>query len=158
ATKYICLPWFKEGRDLYVIMADPTNVVAADAIAFRTGWRVKPGGAPGAGVPLAVQRFYGAGGEAPAPFGNTVLGAQLSIATEIPETEGDEEEDVEKGAQAAPLVKLVNAIFADAIRAGASDIHIEPQEKGLNLRYRVDGLLRNVTQMPRRLQNKVISR
>ncbi len=158
ATKYVCLPWFKEGRDLYVIMADPTNVVAADAIAFRTGWRIKPVVAPESEILLALQRFYAAEEQSLAQFENVNLDEQLSIATEIPEAEGDEEEDVEKGAQAAPLVKLVNAIFADAIRAGASDIHIEPQEKGLNLRYRVDGLLRNVTQMPRRLQNKVVSR
>ena len=55
-------------------------------------------------------------------------------------------------------MKLVNAILADAIRAGASDIHIEPQEKGVNLRYRVDGLLRQVTTMPKSVQTKVISR
>jgi type IV pilus assembly protein PilB len=126
ATKYVCLPWFVDGRDLYLIMADPTNAAAADAIAFHTGHKVKPVVAPESEI-LAE-------GDAP-----------------------EAEVNIEK-AQAAPIVKLVNGILADAIRAGASDIHIEPQEKGLNLRYRVDGLLRSIMTMPKRIQTNVVSR
>ena len=157
AVKYVCLPWFVDGRELYLIMADPTNVTAADAIAFCTGHRVKPVVAPESEIILALQRFYAAEETSLAQFENIDLAEQLSVVTDT-ERDASEEEDVEKGAQGAPLVKLVNGILADAIHAGASDIHIEPQEKGLNLRYRVDGLLRHVMTMPKRIQGKVISR
>jgi type IV pilus assembly protein PilB len=157
AIKHVCLPWFVEGRDLYLIMADPTNVVAADAIAFRTGLKVKPVVAPESEIILALQKFYAAEENSLALFEDANLADQLSV---VVDTESDQpgEEDTEAAVTGAPLVKLVNAILTDAIRAGASDIHIEPQEKGLNLRYRVDGLLRQVMTMPKRVQNKVVSR
>ena len=157
AMKHLCLPWFVEGRELYLIMADPTNVIAADAIAFHTNLKVKPVVAPESEVLAALERFYAAEEESLAQFENLDLAGQLSVVTEQ-EAELGVEEDLEKAAQGVPLVKLVNAILADAIRAGASDIHIEPQQKGLDLRYRVDGLLRKVMTMPKRVQTKVASR
>ena len=157
ANKHACLPWFVEGRELYLIMADPTNITAADAIAFHTGLKVKPVVAPESEIILAVQRFYAAEENSLAQFEDLNLVDQLSVVAEG-ETDSSGDEDPEKEVQGAPLVKLVNAILTDAIRAGASDIHIEPQEKGLNLRYRVDGLLRQVMTMPKRVQNKVVSR
>jgi type IV pilus assembly protein PilB len=157
ATKYACLPWFVEGRELYLIMADPTNVAAADAIAFSTGLKVKPVVAPESEILLAMQRFYSIEEASLAQFGDIDLAEQLSVMTESTEDEA-EDDGPEVDAQGVPLVKLVNAILVDAIRAGASDIHIEPQEKGINVRYRVDGLLRHVTTMPKGIQTKVISR
>ena len=157
ATKHACLPWFVEGRDLYLIMADPTNVTAADAIAFHTSLKVKPVVAPESEVVAALERFYAGEEESLAQFENLDLADQLSVVTE---GEGDVggDEDLETAAMGAPLVKLVNAILADAIRAGASDIHVEPQQKGVDLRYRVDGMLRKVMTMPKRVQAKVASR
>ena len=157
AIKHGCLPWFVEGRDLYLIMADPTNVAAADAIAFHTSLKVKPVVAPESEVTAALARFYAAEEESLAQFDNLDLADQLSVVSDQAEEVGGDE-DLEKGALGAPLVKLVNAILADAIRAGASDIHIEPQQKGVDLRYRVDGLLRKVMTMPKRVQAKVASR
>ncbi len=157
AAKHACLPWFVDGRDLYLIMADPTNVAAADEIAFHAGLKVKPVVAPESEVLLALNRFYAAEESSLAQFEKIDLG-ELSVVADLSEKELAQEEDLEKAAQGAPLVKLVNAILADAIRSGASDIHIEPQEKGLNLRYRVDGLLRHVMTLPKRIQMKVISR
>jgi type IV pilus assembly protein PilB len=157
AMKHLCLPWFVEGRDLYLIMADPTNLAAADAVAFHTNLKVKTVVAPESDVIAALERFYAAEDESLLQFENLDLSDQLSVVTEQ-ETEQGIDEDLEKAAQGAPLVKLVNAVLADAIRAGASDIHIEPQQKGLDLRYRVDGLLRKVMTMPKRVQSKVASR
>ena len=156
AVKYSCLPWFVEGRDLYLIMADPTNVAAADAVAFHAGLRIKPVVAPESEILAAVERFYAAEESALAQFDNIDLADQLLMVTDQ-DAESGVEEDVE-AAQAVPLVKLVNAILADAVRAGASDIHIEPQAKGVDLRYRVDGLLRKVMSMPKRVQSKLVSR
>jgi len=113
--------------------------------------------APESEVTAALARFYAAEEESLAQFDNLDLADQLSVVSDQAEEVGGDE-DLEKGALGAPLVKLVNAILADAIRAGASDIHIEPQQKGVDLRYRVDGLLRKVMTMPKRVQAKVASR
>jgi type IV pilus assembly protein PilB len=156
ALKYTCLPWFVEGRDLYLIMSDPTNVAAADAVAFHAGLRIKPVIAPESEIVAAIERFYAAEETSLAQFDNLDLADQLSVVSEE-EVDIGADEDV-SATQGAPLVKLVNAILADAIRAGASDIHVEPQQKGVDLRYRVDGLLRKVMTMPKRVQTKVVSR
>ena len=156
ATKYLCLPWFVEGRELYLIMADPTNVTAADAVAFHTGLKVRPVVAPETEVAEAIVKFYAAEESSLAQFDSIDLADQLSVVSDQEVEPGDE--NLEQAAQTVPLVKLVNAVIADATRAGASDIHIEPQEKGVTLRYRVDGLLRQVMTMPKRVQGKVISR
>ena len=156
ALKYVCLPWFVEGRDLYLIMADPTNVAAADAVAFHAGLKVKPVVAPESEILAALERFYAAEETSLAQFDNLDLADQLSVVTE--QDVEEDEEDAEAAAQGGPLVKLVNAILADAIRTAASDIHIEPQPKGIDLRYRVDGLLRKVMNMPKRVQGRLISR
>jgi type IV pilus assembly protein PilB len=157
ATKYLVLPWFVEGRDLYLIMADPTNLAAADAVAFHAGLKVKPVVAPESEVGEAVARFYSAEEASLAQFENLDLADQLSVVTEQ-DRDAALEESLEDAIQSGPLVKLVNAMIAEAIRQGASDIHIEPQEKGVTLRYRVDGMLRQVMSMPKRVQNKVVSR
>jgi type IV pilus assembly protein PilB len=156
ALKHTCLPWFVEGRELYLIMADPTNIAAADAVAFATGLKVRPVVAPESEILSALERFYKAEESSLAQFENLSLSEQLLV---VSETQTDAaEEDVEKAALHEPVVKLVNAILADAVRAGASDIHIEPQERSVVLRYRVDGLLRLVMSMPKRVQNRVLSR
>ena len=157
AVKHTCLPWFVEGRELYLIMADPTNLDAMDAVAFATGLRVRPVVAPEGEILAALQRFYAAEESSLALFENVSLAEQLQVVSEG-EGEALADEDAGKSAQREPVVKLVNAILADAVRAGASDVHVEPQEKAVMLRYRVDGLLRAVMTMPKRVQSRVISR
>ena len=157
AIKYGCLPWFVEGRDLYLIMADPTNIVAADAVAFAAGLRVRPVVAPELEVVAAIQRFYAAEETSMAQLEEMDVAEQLSVVAEG-DIDAAADEDVAEAALAAPVVKLVNAVLADAVRAGASDIHIEPQQRDVSLRYRVDGLLRQVMRMPLRVHNKVVSR
>jgi type IV pilus assembly protein PilB len=157
AIKYGCLPWFVEGRDLYLIMADPTNIVAADAVAFAAGLRVRPVVAPELEVVAAIQRFYAAEETSLAQLEGMDVAEQLSVVAEG-DADMATEDDTAEAAQAAPVVKLVNAVLVDAVRAGASDIHIEPQQRDVSLRYRVDGLLRQVMRMPLRVHNKVVSR
>jgi type IV pilus assembly protein PilB len=157
AVKHSCLPWFIEGRELYLIMADPTNLAAADAIGFATGLRIRPVVAPESEIAGALERFYAAEEASLLQFENVNLSEQLQVVSES-ETEAATDEDAARAAQGTPVVKLVNAILADAIRAGASDIHVEPQEKLVQLRYRVDGLLRPVMTMPKRVQSRIISR
>jgi type IV pilus assembly protein PilB len=154
--KYLCLPWLIEGRELFLIMADPMNVTAMDAVGFQTGLKVKPVVAPETEVAAAIERFYAAEEASLAQFENIDLAEQLSVVSDQDVDTGAEDE--QEGLAGGPLVKLVNAVLADAIREGASDIHIEPRQKGTDLRYRVDGLLRKVMTMPKRVHGKLISR
>jgi type IV pilus assembly protein PilB len=157
AVKYACLPWFVEGKDLYLIMADPTNLDAADAVAFKTGLRVKPVVAPESEVQAALERLYTTEAEDAtlAQFEGIDLQGQLET---LGDTDEEKQEESEEVLSSGPVVTMVNAVLLDAIRAGASDIHIEPQEKAVFLRYRVDGMLRHVMKIPKKVQNKVISR
>jgi len=155
ARRFACLPLFVEGRDLYLVMSDPTDVEAADAVGFHTGLRTRPVAAAEHQIQAALQRYYGIEADVEARLAGD-LGEQIALVGETePVVEAQDEGDA---ASAAPVVKLVNSILADAIRAGASDVHIEPQPRGVELRYRVDGLLRRVTQMQRRIHRRVASR
>jgi type IV pilus assembly protein PilB len=126
-------------------------------VSFATGLKIKPVVAPESEVLTALERFYAAEEQSLAQFENLDLADQLAVVSDE-EVELGGDENLEQAAQAVPLVKLVNAILADAIRAGASDVHIEPQERNVTLRYRVDGLLRQVMTLPKRIQGKVVSR
>ena len=156
AVQHRCLPWRIEGRELYLLMADPTDLGAMDAVAFASGLRVRPVVIPDHQLAVAIASTYHVeSDDALERFDDVDLADQLSVIDEI---EADDVEDMSRAAQSAPVVKLVNAIFADAIRAGASDIHIEPQQKGVDLRYRVDGVLRLIMNIPKRSQAKIVSR
>jgi type IV pilus assembly protein PilB len=159
AIKHRCLPWTIDGRDLHLIMADPTDVAAMDAVRFHTGLRVKPIVGPEGEVVAAIDRAYNTD-ESVANFADSVqLTDQLAVMDEADaDPLATSDEDLQRAALSAPVTKLVNAIFADAIRLGASDIHIEPQQKGTNLRYRVDGALRQIMTMPKRTHPRVVSR
>jgi type IV pilus assembly protein PilB len=158
ALKHSCLPWFVDGHNLHLIMADPTDLAAIDAVAFHTGLNVKPVMANESEVQAALERHYATAESSLAQFENLDLADQLSVVVET-ETEGATEPTLaDVSADEAPVVKLVNAILVDAIAAGASDIHLEPQAKSVLLRYRVDGRLRQVMTMPRRIHPKLISR
>lgn len=160
ATKHRCLPWLVEGRNLRLIMADPTDLVAIDAIQFHTGLRVHPVVGAESEVVAAIAKTYDDHEAVDQFCDNIQLNDHLAL---VDASDGDEsapgsEEDLQKAALAAPVTKLVNAIFVDAIRMRASDIHIEPQQKGTILRYRVDGRLHQVMTMPKRTHPKVVSR
>jgi len=156
AVQHRCLPWRLEGRELFLLMADPTDLAAIDAIAFKSGQRIRPVVLPDHQITAAIEKHYGVKAEdALEYFDHVDLLDQLSVVDDI---DVDDVEDLSKAALATPVVRLVNAIFIDAIRAGASDIHIEPQLKGVDMRYRVDGALRRVMNIPKRSQAKIVSR
>ena len=161
AVKHRCVPWMVEGRDLYLVTADPTDVQALDTIGFKTGLRVKAVVAPENQVISVIEKLYPDGQELEQlPSADALaLADQLAIVDEVDADDvGTSDQELERAAQAGPVIKLVNSIFADAIQALASDIHIEPQQKGVNLRYRVDGALRHIITMPKRSQAKIVSR
>lgn len=148
ARRYLALPigWY-EGR-LIVAMADPSNVFAVDDIRTVTGAEIRIAVATAGSVLGAISRFHRVDSEAEdasAEAANTFEGeADLSKVREITED--------------SPIVKLVNLLVTQAISDRASDIHIEPGEDDVRVRYRIDGVLHEVMRPPKRIQSGIISR
>jgi type IV pilus assembly protein PilB len=150
----MALPVKRSGRRLVVAMANPSNIFAIDDIKFITGFEVQPVVAPEAAIKKAIDKAY----DSVASFENVMKGMEDDI--EVIEEEEDQTPDVTLlgEAEQAPVVKLVNSLITDAVRKGASDIHIEPYEKVLRVRFRVDGMLYEMMQPPLRLKNAITSR
>ncbi|HXI10760.1 MAG TPA: type IV-A pilus assembly ATPase PilB, partial [Thermodesulfobacteriota bacterium] len=155
AQKYQVIPVSRTGSTLVVAMADPSNIFAIDDIKFLTGYNVEPLVASDASIKTAIDNLYQ----------SSEMGLE-GVLTEFDDNEmeliQDEEEidlmDLKKAVEDAPVVKLVNLILTDAIKKGASDIHIEPYEKSFRVRYRVDGVLTEVMKPPMKLKNAIVSR
>src|SRR6478672_6252504 len=159
-------------------MTDPTNVFAMDDIEFMTGYNVGPVVASEVAVIDAIQKYYPNGGKASivqVQTGASALDAasrgleELQQSLEEPQT--DEEgvevldevheisaETLAKQASEAPIIRMVNVLLMSAIQQGASDIHIEPYEKELRVRYRIDGLLYNIMNPPLKMRDAISSR
>ncbi len=164
ARKYNILPVNKTGATLTIAMADPTNVFAMDDIKFMTGYNVEPVVASEIALQHSIDRHYGA---SHALELKKVMEEMSSLETqdtnlEVLEDDGVEEAiDLEKlveEGEEAPVVRLVNIILTDAIKRGASDIHVEPYEKEYRIRYRVDGILYEVMNPPPKLKEAIASR
>jgi type IV pilus assembly protein PilB len=159
ARKYTILPISKAGAKLTIAMLDPTNVFAMDDIKFMTGYNVEPVVAAETSLRLAIERYYGS------THAIELKKVMEEIATEeetdLEVLEEEEELDLaalESESEEAPVVRLVNIILTDAIKRGASDIHIEPYEKDLRVRYRIDGILYEMMHPPLRLREAITSR
>ncbi len=166
ALRHQVLPvsWF--GATLTVAMADPTNVFALDDIKFRTGFNVEPVVASETEVLAAIQRYYNNHNadeaERKKELEDIVTFIDESTAGSV-ELEAEDEgtlnlSALEKAAEEAPVIRLVNYILNDAVKQGASDIHLEPYEKQYRVRYRIDGLLQPVMNPPFKLRDAIISR
>ena len=155
ALKYQVIPVSRTGSTLVVAMADPSNIFAIDDIKFLTGYNVEPLVASDAAIKAAIEEYY----EGPDMELDGVLNEFDEDDIDVIQ---DEEEvdlsDLKKAVEDAPVVKLVNLLLTDAIKKGASDIHIEPYEKAFRVRYRVDGVLLEVMKPPYRLKNAIVSR
>jgi type IV pilus assembly protein PilB len=175
AQKYQIVPLSRAGATLTIAMTDPTNVFAMDDIKFMTGYNVEPVVASETAVIEAIQKYYGKAAAAAAAGAAGVPGASaLEVASRaleempvITDEEGveviDEIEEISvealaKQGEEAPVIKLVNVILMSAIQKGASDIHIEPYEKELRVRYRIDGILYAIMQPPMRFRDAITSR
>jgi len=159
ARKYNVIPVNKTGATLTLAMTDPTNIFAMDEITFMTGYRVEPVVASEEAIRERIDRNFGSSRELELKKVMEDLTTVDEAALEL--MEEDEEVDVGKLAeesQEAPVVRLVNIMLTDAIKRGASDIHVEPYEKNYRVRYRIDGLLREVMNPPQRLKDAITSR
>ncbi|MBM4130479.1 type II secretion system protein GspE, partial [bacterium] len=151
AGKFQVLPIARRGRVLTVAMANPSNIFAIDDIKFITGLDVQPAVAGEMAIKKAVDKYYATTDS----LASIMEGIEDEI--ELVEDAGDDDVSAQEG-QNAPVVKLVNTLLAEAVKMGASDIHIEPYEKNLRVRYRVDGVLQEVMEPPVKLRNAIISR
>ena len=148
------VPVSRTGNALIVAMADPTNLNAIDDLKFLTGYNIEPVIASETAIQNAIERYYNVGpsyDEVMAGFDETEIGFS-----------GDDEDvnllELEKASEDAPVVRLVNMVLLNAIKKGASDIHIEPYEKKLRVRYRIDGVLTEEMTPPLKLKNAITSR
>ena len=159
ARKYTILPVTKVGAKLTIAMIDPTNVFAMDDIKFMTGYNVDPVVASESALRVAIDPYYGS---THAIELKKVMEDRAEPAdTSLEVLDEEEELDIESltaESEEAPVVKLVNIILTDAIKKGASDIHIEPYEKEYRVRYRIDGVLYEMTRPPLRLREAITSR
>jgi type IV pilus assembly protein PilB len=182
ARKYQIIPLSRSGSTLTIAMTDPTNVFAMDDIKFMTGYTVEPVVASEIAITDAVEKYYPGGkGGSPAKggkpgAGGAATGSTLEMASrgleELQNSLGGGADDVEvleelqeisaealaRQGEDAPVVRLVNVVLMSAIQKGASDIHIEPYEKELRVRYRIDGILYNIMSPPMKYRDAIVSR
>ncbi|MBI4590809.1 MAG: type IV-A pilus assembly ATPase PilB [Candidatus Rokubacteria bacterium] len=162
AKKYEVLPVKRTGNALTLAMADPTNVFALDDVAFMTNLQVLPVVASQGAIRKAIDRIY----ESKIDALSEAISAIEGEAPDVEVLEGGEDAapskvdifELKDASEEAPVVKLVNLILTDAIRRGASDIHLEPYEKVFRVRYRIDGVLQEMMAPPKRLEAALLSR
>jgi type IV pilus assembly protein PilB len=159
ARKYQFIPVSKTGATLTVAMSDPTNVFAMDDITFITGYRVEPVVASEEALREAIDKYYGTTHAIELKKVMEDLSTVEEASLEVLEEEEELDiADLETGAEEAPVVRLVNLILTDAIKRGASDIHIEPYEKTYRVRFRIDGILYEIMNPPMKLKEAICSR
>ena len=158
AERHKVIPINKQGSSLIVAMSDPSNIYAMDDIKFLTGYNVEVVVAPETTINRAFDRYY----DENAGQGTDYQAILESFEEDEVNVVGDEDrvdiDELEKSSKEAPVVRLVNLVLVDAVKRGASDIHIEPYEKDFRIRYRIDGVLYEVMRPPQRLRNAITSR
>ena len=170
AKNHSVVPVKKEGQNLWLAMSNTNNITAMDDVRMVSGCRVYPVMAVPGAIEDALRKYYGGTAEAgtvtpvaaPAPDENfnsdirsAIAGAQIARGREDDDP-GDAE--AEKMADQAPIIKLANALIQQGIADRASDIHVEPQQRALRVRYRVDGVLMEAMTIPKNLQAPLVSR
>jgi type IV pilus assembly protein PilB len=187
AQKHSVLPLSRVGATLTLAMVDPTNVFAMDDVKFMTGLNVEPVVVAEGSVQQAIAKYYGTSREIelasatveevshlPSKASNNGGGIthadlvsldsidfETGHGEDVEVVEDNEEIDLttlSRMSEDAPVVRLVNVLLVDALRRGASDIHVEPYEKELRIRFRIDGVLYDVMHPPLKLRDALISR
>jgi type IV pilus assembly protein PilB len=157
ARKHEVLPIGRSAGALTLAMVDPTNLSAVDDVSFRTGMRVFPVICLPSQIRQAIETLYD---HAKAGLATALSDAEADVAAPI-ESGPDERidpNDLRASADQVPVVRLVHMVLTEAINRGASDIHLEPAERELHVRYRVDGVLQDVMTAAKRLEPAIVSR
>ena len=151
--RYRLIPIGKRNGAIQIATANAFDLYAFDELRMLTGTKVEPVLASEAEIQRVIRQYYGVGGQV---VDQMLADTDIEVVSEVDEQDADAIEE----AQEATVVKLVNEILVEAIRDRASDVHIEPYEEQLRIRYRIDGVLHttNVPPQIRRFQNAIISR
>jgi len=152
AQRYKLIPLFKIGQTLTVAMADPQDINAMDQVRLKSGCEIDAVLATETDIKNAMDQYYGTSG------GVEEVIKQMNEVKRSASVAPASDKELAKMAEDAPVVKLVNMIIIQAVTEKASDIHIEPDEKVLRVRYRVDGILHEVPKPPKDLEAAIISR
>ncbi len=149
------LPVKLEGNRLQITMADPLDVFIIDEITFQTGYELEIGISPESQIEAAIKHYYGNSES----LQNAVDNLAAERKTEVTLDESFFTTfDLNEEEQNVPIINLVNTIIQQAINDKASDIHIEPDEEVVRVRYRIDGILNELMKAPKTIQSELISR
>ena len=153
-AKHHLVPLVQRGNILYVATSDPTNIEALDAIRFNCGLSIEPIIVEYDKLEKVLNKHFTV--EESFNFGDEDFDVDIIATSDQESSEDDNHEETSE--EEAPIVKYVNKLLIDAIRMGASDLHFEPYEKSYRVRYRIDGVLRTITNPPLQLANRLASR
>jgi type IV pilus assembly protein PilB len=161
AMRHMCVPINRSGSTLVMAMADPSNIYAIDDLKFMTGFNIEVVVTSEAMIDDAIKKYYGGEtGGGPADINYSEILGELDV-DDVDFASDEEAVDVNalaRDSEDAPVIRLVNMILVDAIKRGASDIHVEPYEKEFRVRFRIDGVLQEVMRPPLKLKNAISSR
>ncbi len=152
ARRYTLIPIFEIGNTLTIAMADPLNIIAIDEIKYQTGLNIKRAITTISEIKEAVEKYYSISDSLSHIIHET---ADNKATTQKKKSDGFIVDSAETD---SPIVKFVNIIISKAVREGASDIHIEPEEDRIRIRYRVSGIMREEASPPKTMQSELISR
>ncbi len=174
ALSYEVIPVERKGRKLVLAMADPQNLFSIDDLRFSLSMEIEPHICASSMIQRALHKFYGAT-DAIVPVEDAekekqkqeefessdedlIIGDEAFFTLIEEEEEEEEDEDLTMDLSNSPVVKLVNSVIADAVKRGASDIHFEPFEKFIRIRYRIDGVLHEIMRPSRKYRQAMVSR
>jgi type IV pilus assembly protein PilB len=146
ARRHTCLPIKIQDDELVVALSDPANIFAIDDLRIVTGYDIRPVVAPESDLLQAIDRFAAMQENVEDMVGN------------IENLSSDADEDVDAEDEEAPVAKILNHIVTEAIRQGAGDIYIEPGERDLRVRYRIDGVCQEIMRSPKKIHRQLMSR
>src|SRR2546428_2526142 len=162
-VRYQVMPVRRSGNVLSVAMNDPNDVLVLDDLRFRTGCKIDPLLAHESDIREAIDKYYGTHkdlelkkvfDDMPVAVDEDPENLQLLAEEDV----SLDPEALKQQSEEAPIIRLVNFILVDSLRSGASDVHIEPFERELRVRFRIDGVLKTVMSPPVKLKDPMISR
>lgn len=154
ALKHQLLPVLRRDRVLTVAVSDPSNLVALNDVKFITGLELQVVLATESALRQTLERLY----ENNISYETIIDDLAEEEISIVDTSESININELQRATEDAPVVKLVNAILSDAIKKGASDIHLEPYEKFFRIRFRIDGVLYEIMRPPQKLKNAITSR
>ena len=158
SRKHLIVPISIEVRDLHIAMADPLSFEAFEDVRFASGYTIKPAIATRTDILWAIDQHYHLGASLSTIVKDIAEERLVEVVQDVRESDGRDTEDLRKKSEAAPIIRMVNLFVSEAVDQGASDIHVEPTKTTLNIRNRVDGILRKSLELPKWVQGAVISR